>query len=446
MSPFVSTPLGFNKTSTCKQTNVQSHEYPCREFSLTASQSLTARTTKQSNTAAGQQALRAVVPWTVVSRTRTKRQNKKHLHVDKTFPTNRSSPSRPLSSQVATSNRGVRTELPLTNFLRPENERQPTTNQPSQKKSDSGRKRRNKGSGSVADLSGLGKAGASRSTVDSSLGEPLKAAKRQPTPSNVAKSAAVDFPSNALADLSREKVCTPGGTAVAGDLQPASAEPSNVYMADAPKYHGLCGTALCQVMNPVTGRKAPIRILLDSGANMTMIDKHVARSIGLTGQKVLYRINVAGGGVVSHKETEVVFQLVNSNGHATPPLVGMTTEAVGNPFQPVDFNPKKYPHLKDLVLADKFPNPNERSIELLLAEPYYSMFQKEGTRVSENPALPMAQETALGWVLRGATGIHKTVQSGSVFSALSRQEEVFDLETMYTVSYTHLTLPTIYSV
>ena len=464
MSPFVSTPLGKNKPSTWNLTNVQLPEYPCRESSLSNSQSLTARTAKP-------EALPVAAPWTTVSRTRTKRQNRKKqsLHSDKTFRAKRSVKAPALPGQVGTLSRGgARTKLSLADFLRSETASQLAAHLPSKDKpSGKQRKRQSIDSRHTADISGLLKVAASHSSGKSprcTRKSPASLATPAGTPSLGTKAVSITSSSkgncagsqtvsqsspNRKIEMSRDKVLAHGEKIAMASFQPSCSgatvvrqtpektgdddllETGQVYMADAPKYHGLCGTALCQVMNPVTGRKAPVRILLDSGANMTMLNKHVARTVGLTGQKVLYRISVAGGGVVSHEETEVVFQLVNSKGLATPLLVGMTTEAVGNPFQPVDFNPKKYPHLKDLVLADKFPNPKERSIELLLAEPYYSMFQKDGTRVSDNPALPMAQETSLGWVLRGATGIHRRVQSGSAFSVLSRQEEVFDLETMY---------------
>ena len=67
-------------------------------------------------------------------------------------------------------------------------------------------------------------------------------------------------------------------------------------MSNAPKYAGLCGTALCFVMNPKTGNMVQVRALLDSGANLTMINQNTAHAIGLTGSKIQISIYVAGGG------------------------------------------------------------------------------------------------------------------------------------------------------
>ena len=132
------------------------------------------------------------------------------------------------------------------------------------------------------------------------------------------------------------------------------------------------------------------------------------------------------------QETEVVFSLVRKDKtDVTQAIVGLTTESVGNPFGPVDFKPKRYEHLKDIEFADKFPAPRERPFQLLLSEPYFSQLEKEERRVPEDPALPVAVNTELGWVLRGALGIEFQVEQASAFGALATDHESFDLETMY---------------
>jgi hypothetical protein len=216
-----------------------------------------------------------------------------------------------------------------------------------------------------------------------------------------------------------------------------SAEPiydiNDAYMSSSPKYLGLCGTAECFVKNPKLNTKVKVRALLDSGANLTMITRKVARDIGLTGEQIFINLNVAGGETVSRSESEVEFQLVSKDGMQTLPLRGITTEAVGNPFSPVSFNPRKHKYLRGLQLADKFPNLEERPFQLLISEPYFSMLQKDGMKKAEDPSLPFAQETSLGWVLRGAVGINRRVCTGSASNFFTYEgEESFELETMYT--------------
>ena len=47
-----------------------------------------------------------------------------------------------------------------------------------------------------------------------------------------------------------------------------------------PKYNALCGMAKCYVMNPLNGMMHQIRVLLDSGANLSFINNDVAKKIG----------------------------------------------------------------------------------------------------------------------------------------------------------------------
>ena len=77
----------------------------------------------------------------------------------------------------------------------------------------------------------------------------------------------------------------------------------NIVFADTsgfvPKYAGLSGTALCFAMNPNTGYMVLIRVLLDSGANLTMLNRSTKKAIGLTGQNVSINLNAAGGGKIT---------------------------------------------------------------------------------------------------------------------------------------------------
>ena len=61
-------------------------------------------------------------------------------------------------------------------------------------------------------------------------------------------------------------------------------------------------------MNPITGSMHQVRALLDSGANLTMLNRDLAKAVGLTGSKVNISIDVAGGGTIKRNEKEVAFQ------------------------------------------------------------------------------------------------------------------------------------------
>jgi len=142
-------------------------------------------------------------------------------------------------------------------------------------------------------------------------------------------------------------------------------------------------------------------------------------------------MNVAGGGSSIKEVQEVTFQLATDRGYTSPEMVGMVAPTVGRPFAPVEFNPKGHSYLKDLPLADTFPDSKPREISLIISEPYFSQMQLDGTKRPAKPELPTAQSTELGWVLRGAAGIYKMVQSAQVFSSLTYTAEDLGLNEIY---------------
>ena len=77
----------------------------------------------------------------------------------------------------------------------------------------------------------------------------------------------------------------------------ASIERSSQSSIVTPKYNAVCGMAKCYVMNPLNGMMHQIRVLLDSGANLSLINNDVARKIGLPGDSVNINLNVAREGL-----------------------------------------------------------------------------------------------------------------------------------------------------
>ena len=114
----------------------------------------------------------------------------------------------------------------------------------------------------------------------------------------------------------------------------------------------------------------------------------------------------------------------------SPPMLGYSSEGVATPFQAVNFNPKHHAYLKDLNLAEQYPNQERRSINLLVGEPYYSMLEEDEVRSPDDLALPKAVKTKLGWTLRGATEILNQTPVATVCSISAMDNEIFDLETM----------------
>ena len=250
---------------------------------MSDSQSLTARTAKSV-------ALTVAAPWTTVSRTRTKRQNRKKqsLHSDKTFRAKRSVKAPALPGQVGTLSRGgARTKLSLADFLRSETASQLAAYLPSKDKpSGKQRKRQSIDSRHTADISGLQKVAASHSSGKSPRGtrkSPASLATPAETPSLETKAVSITSSSkgncagsqtvsqsspNRQIEMSRDKVLAHGEKIATASFQPSSSgatvvrqtpektgddklfETGQVYMADAPKYHGLCGNGFVPSHEP----------------------------------------------------------------------------------------------------------------------------------------------------------------------------------------------------
>jgi hypothetical protein len=196
-------------------------------------------------------------------------------------------------------------------------------------------------------------------------------------------------------------------------------------------FDALCGTILCYVVNPLNNKKIKVRALLDSGANATILERDTARKINLTGRKVPLHLKVAGGKTVTSDAFETAFQLESLDGSRTREIGGWINETVTAPFSPVSLDPKDYDHLRGIEFADTFPNPNERPVQLILGEPYFSIIQVDNCIRGHRDDYPVAQETRLGWVLRGALGITSRAQSALCYSTLAFSEEEFDLGTVY---------------
>ena len=85
-----------------------------------------------------------------------------------------------------------------------------------------------------------------------------------------------------------------------------------------------------------------VRVLLDSGANLSLINNDVARKIGLPGDTVNINLNVAGEGLsLDMLPKEVTFQLVSMNkSFVSKPMYAVTTSSMDNPFNRVTLTQK----------------------------------------------------------------------------------------------------------
>ena len=217
----------------------------------------------------------------------------------------------------------------------------------------------------------------------------------------------------------------------AGVAQVGGANLSQQSLEIVPRYNSMCATVLCYLKNPLTQSMVKIRALLDSGAEVSLVERFAAKRADISGRDSSLTINVAGGGSSGQPLQEIAFQLMSMDkSYCSPTMLGYASAGVATAFQPVNFNPKQHDYLRDLTLAEKFPNTEARPINMLVGEPYYSMLEEDIVRTPDNPALPKAVKTKLGWVLRGASKVFKEVPVATVCSSSLADHEIFDLETM----------------
>lgn len=197
------------------------------------------------------------------------------------------------------------------------------------------------------------------------------------------------------------------------------------------KYQGIAGTTICFLMNPDTAQLIKIRALHDSGSNSSLVEKEVATKAHLSGPATHLIMNVAGNNTVTSKQQEVSFCLVSLDKRfVSDPIVATTIEKIGEPFPPIKINPKLYDHLRNIKFTEKYPMHESRPFQVLIAEPYYSQLMLQEQCLSPDPAIPSAKLTKLGWMLRGAVGVERSISS-VMYTASGNDYMNYELEMIY---------------
>ena len=177
----------------------------------------------------------------------------------------------------------------------------------------------------------------------------------------------------------------------------------HTYLSKVSLVKGSSGTARCFAVNPDTGRKVQVRILLDGGANTALITRKAAKKLKLTGPVEEIHLSIAGNMMYTSKERLVSFHLQSLDGSYETPfeIPAYTIEDIGQPFDPLPINPEEFPHLHDINFTEDYPIYEDRPFEILVAEPYYSALMCPAQSQGEFDE-PTAKLTKLGWILRGA--------------------------------------------
>ena len=151
------------------------------------------------------------------------------------------------------------------------------------------------------------------------------------------------------------------------------------------------------------GQKVPVRVLLDSGSQRSYITKNVAESLAFQGPSEVLSVSMLGGESSQTKRMKrVSFSLTSVQGTDSMPveMEALTIDKICTPLDPVELNLEKYPHLKNLVLADVYPR-GSVDIDVLIGADFYFSFITGNCMKGKTLNSPTAVESTFGWIVSG---------------------------------------------
>ena len=150
-------------------------------------------------------------------------------------------------------------------------------------------------------------------------------------------------------------------------------------------------------------QKVPVGVLLDSGSQRSYITKNVAESLALQGPSEVLSVSMLGGESSQTKRMKIVsFSLTSVQGTDSMPvqMEALTIEKICTPLDPVELNLEKYPHLRNLVLADVYPR-GSVDIDVLIGADVYFLFITDNCIKGKTLNSPTAVESTFGWIVSG---------------------------------------------
>ena len=156
-----------------------------------------------------------------------------------------------------------------------------------------------------------------------------------------------------------------------------------------------------------------VRLLIDSGSNVSLITRKLAVELQLDGIVCNFQLNVASGEMVESRENFVSVRFANkfTNVFDDQVFEMYTIKRIGKSLPPISFDPRNFQHLRDVVFTDRYPSDGPRDIDVLLGEPYASQLLS-GQLLRGRLGEPAAVLTDFGPALCGA------ISASSPFSML----------------------------
>ena len=150
--------------------------------------------------------------------------------------------------------------------------------------------------------------------------------------------------------------------------------------------------------NGPTWVRRRVRVLLDTGATVNLIRREFVQ--GIKAEEVPFHITVAGESTSVSAEKRIEFKLKSLDGSYESPEFEAKSYNRITTVEEVDFDHKKFPHLREIPFTEKHPASGGEIDVLLGLEVVNELDLLE--RISGGHREPVAKKTRLGWVLSGA--------------------------------------------
>ena len=185
--------------------------------------------------------------------------------------------------------------------------------------------------------------------------------------------------------------------------RPEEGDSTNLLCDTNKKKYVLLQTAQATISNDQTGKSMGVRILFDSGSQMSYVTPAVRSKLGLSViSKQEMCVKTFGGGRNVKNFDTVSFSVKTTK--PSPVSVKAHVSEISYPLggQNLNLAKAKYQHLRDLALADESDGSLPLDIDVLIGSDYYWSFIDGKTIKRGFPGEPVAISSNLGYIVSGA--------------------------------------------
>ena len=191
----------------------------------------------------------------------------------------------------------------------------------------------------------------------------------------------------------------------AGQVMPSDSKQSHYTILNLSKVNAvLLQTARAKVMSPNNGKATNMRILFDSGSQLSYITPE-ARSFLQLNSLGMYNIHLkTSGNSTTDKQLEKVKVLVQTRDSLGSTYLEAFVSHICYPIeqQVINIAKAEYTHLQTLSMADENPENFPLRIDILVGASYYWDFMTG--EIIRGRSGPVALSSKLGYILSGSDG------------------------------------------